>query len=262
MLFGKNQYFPKEYLISNEENQMHVSKKTNKKILIDFLYGEACLPDLIREKGIFDKHKLAELSNLPVDYIKTKNAQKILNEFYKNHINTITFSNSNKKTILKDFIDYVSKNCVNDYKNPAIVLTVLKAIINSSNKTNTDEIDDIFNTNENSYAQKINYIFSDKKDDTKEKYIKIAQRIYLYYLSYLANNALPDDFREAIKLVHMNSGMSIRQVERNANIKKDKAKSIVRGLYIPRDKTIVAKLEKAYNLPPHTFLNKICKHNT
>lgn len=241
---------------------MNISKNNNKSALIQFLHEKECLAELTEKNGNINLRILAELSNLPIKYIKSKNAKKILNEFKNSGVNKITLSSSTIHTTVNNFVDYVSTTCVNDYKNPAIVLTVLKTIINSLNKKNTDIIDDVFNVKINSYEENMNLIFASKQESTKAKYVKIALKINQYYQSYIANKALPDDFREAIKLVHLNSGMSIRHVERVANIKKDKAKNIVRGIYIPRDKTVILKLEKAYSLPPHTLLNKVGKHSS
>lgn len=236
----------------NETNKNYLS------ILADYLQNTKELPELKSRRDVVDVSKLSELTSLPLKFLKSKTAKKLI----KSHLNKTTvlpvLNDISRHTIAKNLLLYIYKISENN-SNQHAILTVYRSILNALEKTEYDLIDEFFNLESIIYTQKINDIFNLKKENTKLKYIQLAHKIKEHYNSCVLSNNLPDDFCEALKEVHKRSGLSIRQVERIANIKKDYAKNIIRGVNTPKNKEIIIKLEKAYKLPPHTLLNKVHK---
>ncbi|NCD09622.1 MAG: hypothetical protein EOL98_09375 [Negativicutes bacterium] len=162
-------------------------------------------------------------------------------------------------TTLKEIHDYVEKMSSIEYKNNKPILTVFKAMHSRISKTVHRSLYELLSENMENYRKNVELIFHANQTDTKKKYVTYALKIKAYYDSYNYSSFLPEDFCLAIKKVHDESGISVKDIEIKTGFKH--LKDVLRGKTKTKNLKLVKKLEEAYNLPSYTLLSKATNNN-
>lgn len=240
------------------KEQEHIFK------LKQYLSRASFLAESKTKRLLIDYEYIANELGFELDVIKKRKIKLLIDEASK-RIPLKPIQNINIQIITVNQFYHICEDIVRKEKtNEKLILTVYKKLIRFLDLNSSTDASLIFSKDNENYIIDVVNALSSNTEKTKTKYISSAKKLKSYYEGaiYSLRN-LPEDFSDAIKIVHEQSGLSVSQAEYKAGIKRNGARHIITGKHTPSSKQInnIIKLEMAYCIPKYSLVCKLKINN-
>jgi len=232
--------------------------------LESYLATVSFLPESKIKRLLIDYEQILYDAKIDTTLINNKKIKSIINKAAM-VLPVIPLQNTDIQYLsVKKFYEICLQICCSENQCAKTLITVLKKIIRHYGLCEDSDTAIAFNKLDDDFINEICIALSIHTKKTKTKYVTYALKLKKYYHgSIFSLKNLPDDFSEAIKSVHEQSGLSVSQAEHKAKIKRNGARHIITGKHTPSYKQIenILKLEIAYNIPKYSLVSKLKTNN-